>query len=282
MTFSRTSSGLVIRDTFSADTSGNYYASDSKTLSVDAGQLGASGQCVFEDIDVTPNCVTVRTYRVANQSSSKVGLYTTTNPTVANRQGLEIVYSNSSSMFYLVKDRGTALDSDATDKPAAGDNVYLSYRLFRGASGVLGWAGRTYPLTCLLTSSNTDFATTTLYAGGMIETASSDIDIFEARTGYTITCSGLPSGYQVQANGSATYKASESSGTATLDVGMLEWPLTSVEVLDGSNNQVEQLLNITLTDMGGGDAFAYSAASTKPIWLFKTQYIPQLGGAIRG
>jgi len=58
-------------------------------------------------------------------------------------------------------------------------------------------------------------------------------------------------------DGTTTAKATASVGTAVVDAGAVLFPLASVSVLDGSNNVVETYS--ALTDMGGGDTFAYSS-----------------------
>lgn len=74
--------------------------------------------------------------------------------------------------------------------------------------------------------------------------------------GATITCSGLPSGYKLRVNGSGGPTATESGGTATVSCTSLQFPTSTVEVLDGSNT-VKATFTST-DDVWGGDAYSYS------------------------
>jgi hypothetical protein len=264
MGLTRSSSGLLIRDDFGSDTSANYYISDSKTLSVTGGYMTANADSHFTDADKTGMCITSQVYRVTGQTSDAVRLYASASPTNADNSGYELRYLNSSSTYALRRiNTATAagLDTDNTDIPS-GTATFIG-RLFANAAGVWGWAGTAFPLTATLVSNDTTYGGSTMYDGGLMYVGRRCY-WFECRTSHTITCTGLGSGsgYQLQANGSSSYKATESSGTATLDIGVLEWPLTSVEVLNAANAQVAQITSGTLADMGGGDAFAYAADVT--------------------
>lgn len=72
---------------------------------------------------------------------------------------------------------------------------------------------------------------------------------------YRITCTGVPTGYQLRIGGNNTYKATASSGTATVDCSGMSFPQSLVEILDASNNVVKTLA--LANDVWGGDAYAY-------------------------
>lgn len=264
MGLTRSSSGLLVRDDFGSDTSGNYYASDSKTLQVTSGYLNitVAGDCIVVDQDKTGVVITTKGYRTTGAADGCMFVDSTT-PAVASANGYRFYYRASTNLWTLSKYASgsqSVLATDNDDMP--GTNSYSYARCYHAAGSQLAWGGSSWPLQAALSATDTTYDATTLYDAVWL--AGNRVDYLEWRSGYTITCTGLGSGsgYQLQANGSATYKATESSGTATLSVAVLEWPLTSVEVLDASNNQVAQITSGTLADMGGGDAFAYAAAAT--------------------
>lgn len=272
MGITRATPALIFRDDFGSDTSADYYASDSRTLTVASGALDPSDYCaILHDSQHTGKCVTIEGYRPTNYGSPWAAVFGTTSPGYLSWSGYGVFFRNSTALWTLYHDGGTILDTDNVDSP--GNNDWAICRLFVASGSQLGWCGTAYPLTA---GAGTDSATVegtesshnhgsgTVYSGMLVTGNLSTVSYYDVRPGYKITMSGLGSGsgYKVQVNANSSYKATESAGIATLSVALLEWPLTSVEVLDASDAQVAQVTNATYADMGGGDAFAYAADIT--------------------
>lgn len=96
--------------------------------------------------------------------------------------------------------------------------------------------------------------------------------------GWNVTCSGLPTGWKLRVisdvGGTAVATATESSGTATVDLtGKCAFPYYGVQVLDGSS-VVQQTLAPSATVSGhtvsgvfGGDAYTYGDSGFGTITL---------------
>lgn len=260
----RLTSGLVLRDDFGSDTSANYYIESGDTLGVTSGYLYAvtnTADKAVTDQDKTARVVTVRGWRNGTgKAGSYACLFNASSPTWATRSGYMVSLAGAATKYSLERmDNGadTELAAGTNDLPATGDVLYYYSRIWHENSDIRAWAGRTFPLQNSFTSTDATYNNTTLYNGGRMQAGTGRFEYFECRTDYRITCIGLPAGYKLQANGSASYRATEVRGKASLDVAVLDWPLTSVEVLDPSNTQIVQLTTSTYTDMGGGDIFSY-------------------------
>ena len=62
------------------------------------------------------------------------------------------------------------------------------------------------------------------------------------------------------------------AGLATVDAGLVLFPLSSVQIRTaaaGGGDLVAEITSGTLADMGGGDAFAYSAGAAKYVMVVK-------------
>lgn len=92
-----------------------------------------------------------------------------------------------------------------------------------------------------LSTTNNAFSAGTTGWGTFRNTASGIaifVDEISLFSGYKISISGMPSGYKLRIGGST---ATESSGTAVLDVGGLSIPFSTIEVLDSSNTVMESV-----------------------------------------
>jgi len=88
-------------------------------------------------------------------------------------------------------------------------------------------------------------------------------DWLEARTSHEIKCYGLPTGWKFQVtDGTTNATATESSGVATVDAGLVLFPCTEVRVLNGSDVEQTHTLSATIADIGGGDEFFYAPNQT--------------------
>jgi len=82
----------------------------------------------------------------------------------------------------------------------------------------------------------------------------------DVRTSHEITCTGMSTGHYLRvSDGTTAAEAQESSGTATVDAGLVLFPLSSVQIRTasgGGGSLVAELGTGDYADMGGGDVYA--------------------------
>lgn len=90
-----------------------------------------------------------------------------------------------------------------------------------------------------------------------------------------VTCSGLPAGYKFRVGGVV---ATEAGGMATVDCSHVTFPVSVVEVLDGSGSVVDSLTLVN--DIWGGDTYNYSTPYTRVEASFPVEsaLMKQIGG----
>lgn len=283
MGLTRSSSGLLVRDDFGSDSSASYTALDSVastswTFSGGYWTQGTAGKVGMKRRNslTTAKCVTVRAK--ANAASGiNLGCFCytgTPGDTGSIYPGYYIVADQGDAAIVLYKRAGNAWTSLATTSitaPASGTLYYM--RVHVVGTTVYG----KYGATALSTAISATDSTYTSGSAALRATGSVSYDFLDARTAATITCSGVPTGnYLRVSDGTTAAEAQESSGTATVDAGAVLFPLSSVQIRTasgGGGSLVAELTSTDLTDMGGGDAFAYSAdGTTYATRLFATQY----------
>lgn len=272
-TLTRQSSGLLLRDDFSTDTSADYDAYGI-TFAVEDGKLSmdisASGPIVRKAINGAL-CVTTRV--APNNDSNYCG-----GPALWQHSPIDAAADVDG---YTGCKYGT---TNAYSLPFT-DNVLasLGYQAVEGWTKGVYWQQRLYrdgpalhyrfgPSGLVSVISGDDATYTSGLYPGVYCRYQTLFDYLDARTSHLITCTGLPTGYWFKVadavlDTGTEAKAQESGGTATVDAGAVLFPLYWVGVFDGDpddgGNLVTTITNLTLSDMGGGDVFAYSG-STKP------------------
>lgn len=272
-TLTRSTSGLKqARDEFNSDTSSQYSGTTGNTLTIGSGIATGTANSYWMQNQWTSNCVTVRTKRLSGGRCSGVFLGPDTNvDTAADRDGYRCMCAPTTSYWSLAKyndgtQDGSVYNSSSSDIPSVGS--YGIIRAWQDGSNTYAYCGTTYPLS--ITLSVADVAYTVSYTGIYLANETSpELDWVEYRTGVTITCSGLSTGWYLDAyDGTTHLHSQESSGTATVDISTIEWPLTEVSVWDGhpfsGGTELIHALNTTYSDMGGGDAFVYATGPIAP------------------
>lgn len=267
MGLTRSSSGLLVRDEFSSDTSGNY---------THTNEAGSTDGSITGGYMVSPGDSTgSNRFRWVHNSSggSKCATVLVDNATIATL-GAVVLCQNADDVrdyygylnygnkyvYRVADDSGTYLGAGGnTDtKPA-----YI--RMYKTAAAlVIKYGG----------SALADYFSVndTTYASGLAgfkSVAYAKYSMFEARTAHTITCTGMATGHYLRvSDGTTAAEAQESSGTATVDAGAVLFPLATVQIRTasgGGGDLIAELDTGDYADMGGGDAFAYSADSA--LWL---------------
>lgn len=283
MALTRTSSGLLERDEFSSDTSGNYNKESGASMTVSGGKATGTNNKPQTRKTLMPVVVTVKSER--RTGSRAAGAWISPGSAldpIANADGYSCQLS-STPAWQVIKwtDGNDAVinPTSTTDMPAStGNPCYI--RLWRDATNVYGRVG-TATLGNLMTRADTTFAGG--YGGITFANETSYIDWVEYRTSVNITCSGIPAGgYFKVTDGTTTAKASASAGTATVNAQALLFPLTYVYVYDGDpdagGNLLATVAAATYADMGGGDVFAYAPAASFIHSIMRPHIIPSIGG----
>lgn len=261
----RMSSGLIGRDEFTSDTLSNYTIKpeasagvwqagyDSNYLFRGSGYSGASS--VARTGWTGASCVTCRMYMNSNSNEICLYLADSFDTGYLYNSYFNQLYNPGTGLNLYRRSGGTSTWLAFVAMPASGGHYY-NQRVVDAGSTVYALSGKTS-----LGSLATKTGESTFGPGFPVvscSTAGYKCDWLEARTSHLITCSGLPSGYKFEvSDGTTTVVATESGGTATVDAKAVLFPLAQVRVLNASNQEVANLTSATLSDMGGGDAFAY-------------------------
>ena len=269
-TFTRSTSGLLeARDDFGSDTSANYNGRSGNTLTITGGSATATANSwwarkTFNTVGV----VSCKTQRLAgNRVSGVLLLDRDTVDAAADCDGYRLSGSSSSiwGVYEVTNDTLGTSGTSSNDYPASSGNPGLIRGWRDGTNAYMRVGTTTYGT--LITFANTAHATLG-YAGlYFANEASPVLDWVEYRTSVNATCTGLPTGWWLYAtDGTAHAHIAASSGTATLPIDALLWPLTEVSLYDGDPDGAgvhqEHILAATVADMGGGDAFVYSLGPT--------------------
>lgn len=286
MGLTRTSSGLLVRDEFSSDSSGDYYPTSGNTIAVASGELYASAAnsgCARKTYN-TAKCITALG-EMDDDYGNGAAYYANENiGSAAAWDGYKIHYRTAGA--YLSK----YVDGSATDLA----NIACGYlgtntvhtRVYLTATGVTGRIGVT---AFTHSGSSTDTTYTAAAYGGLHfrkESAAYGIQWLDIRTSHLITCTGMTTGHYLRvSDGTTAAEAQESGGTATVDAGAVLFPLASVQIRTaaaGGGDLIAELTSTDYADMGGGDAFAYSASSVWLPQLIVPQCYPSYGGLTYG
>ena len=274
MGLTRITSGLIHYNSFDTDIydngtidSGNIYnKSNSSPLSSANGVIfyASTTGGVFVYPTSGAFCVSASAYKDAGISRSS-GVILSDSPVCynsADRDYYRLEFDNlvKWQLRRTLNGATTNLAGDSTTPDPAG-GTWFPVRLWV-SSGVKARYGAT-ALSSYMSSNDTNF-TESLYGGGSITTVNLVMDNLDIRTGVTVTCTGLPTGYYLKvSDGVTTAKAAESSGTATVDASAVLFPLALVTVYSGDPDAggvlVTELDTGDYADMGGGDVFEYSS-----------------------
>lgn len=256
MAIVRTSSGLLLRDDFGSDTLGSYTISDNAgDWSITGGELVYVGSSEWSMVS-RPAIDTAKVFTCKVKLTSDVTDY--------YDYGLYGAYfietSGSNASKYSVYD---ALASElATIETATRTiNVYHIYRLY-----ILGGHVYTsYGATELAAKSDTTNGSYTAGYPAFGGNKAQKFDWVDARSAITIICTGMSSGHYLRvSDGTTAAEAQESGGTATVNAGLVLFPLATVQIRSasgGGGDLIEELGTGDYADMGGGDVFEYSAGA---------------------
>lgn len=271
MGLTRTSSGLLVHDAFGSDTSANYDTYlDTLSVSGGVGAMATANDKAVHTSSSGAKCISIRARRSGTRWGG-AGYFA--NGSLAAAADLNGYYIYGFvTRYYLQRATNasnTELASSSSDLPS--DGAWCHLRVYIHASGITGRFG-TAGLGGSLTSTDTTY--TAAAYGGPIVGNQTDLtfDDLDIRTAHTITCTGMTTGHYLRvSDGTTAAEAQESSGTATVDAGAVLFPLSSVQIRTasgGGGDLIAEITSATLTDMGGGDAFAYSGATGKPYYYF--------------
>lgn len=272
MGLTRSTSGLAVRDDFSSDTTADYTGYRVTSASIAGGVLTLDAQNVAAYVHetVVGRCVTTKSKRTAFDSRRLGPILAPGLVSSAATQDYYRLLDNSAGFVAQLDrliDQGLTTLLTTTDGYPGGADWWLA-RLYVTASNVVARFG----IGTLAYSLTPDPADTTysgdLYGGlGTLSTFTDyEVDYFDLRTAHTITCTGMTTGHYLRvSDGTTAAEAQESAGTATVDAGAVLFPLSSVQIRTaaaGGGTLVAELTATDYTDMGGGDAFAYSGGPT--------------------
>lgn len=260
MPISRTATGLLFRDTFDrpdATTLGaNWTVHGAAVVTIAANR--AQGSTTNEG-NVALNAIAARErvylQTVGNRPTTtniEFGLMALVNPANGTNGYLWQLYADATTLnLYRHSSLGSfAAVASATVAAVAGGTDFLFQALH--ADGLQrAWMNGVQ----VISAADTLHDATTGTAGIRSTVGLTTYDNYTVCTDNRITATGLPTGYQLRAGGRT---ATESGGTATLDIGGLTLPLAGVEILDTSGAVAETFVG----DTWGGDAFA--RANTAP------------------
>jgi hypothetical protein len=277
MGITRTTSGLLVYDEFTFDTRSLYTVSGPDYWSVSGGTMLYDGGDVARytglrraDIS-TAKCVSVRAREVAHSPYYThylgVGSSGCDDATYHQPNGYYLQAQAHASWVDLrkrVSGTSTKLGSTLVTPVARVAGTYYLWRLYIASGHVIGKFGETALADLVDYDDSGGSPLTEGHVYFWAHTYDTDWDWLEARTSHLITVTGLPTGYYAGvSDGTTQATAAESSGTATIDAGLLLFPLARVSVYDGdpagSGVEVAYLTGSTIVDMGGGDTFAYTA-----------------------
>jgi hypothetical protein len=270
MGLTRSSSGLLLRDDFGSDTLANWTEAGGRTgdWSITGGTLLKSntGDTTRRRTDITTaKCATMRV-KEADVTSAYTKLYVggagaNTSDWPYACQGYCVqTYDTAEAMWVDWKDASTNnnLSSEPGDTlyTRVVDTYYLT-RIYIDSGYVKVRQGQTV-LAGTLSYANNQFTQGHIGVGGYVGTAT--FDWVEARTSHLITCSVMTDGHYLRVTDGTTAAEAVASGrTATVDAGLVTFPLTSVAIYTatgGGGSKIDEITSATLADMGGGDVFA--------------------------
>lgn len=256
--FRRTSAGLLARDSFAADSIAQYTQSAGSSWSVSAGVLNkttATGSIRRNSL-TTCRCVTAKLLYSAG-SNHGIGLMQPAENGGFYDGYQAQHYSDGKAYFYRIQG-GVATSLGNT--PWAQGTVKL-HRLYTTGSQVTYRGGQTTLAQMVLTAADSVWAGSSggVWGASSVAETYDDLDL---RTAHTIVCTGLPTGWKLRvSDGVTTATAAESGGTATVDAGLVLFPLSAVTVLNAADVAQSAITNSTLLDMGGGDVYEYGRSA---------------------
>jgi len=261
----RVTKGLLLYDDFSTDTEANYEGNHAY-FAVSGGAMVSSG--VPGDVYLCrADIFAAKVMTCRAKSSSWTANYQT--PCVV---GGSDVYGTFMPSGYIVQLESTADQCYISCYPNGGsgaytiqsavsvdltDDTYCLWRLYIHGGRVYLKQGAT---ALVSRHDEADATHTAGHIGINAYAGTCSWDWVEARTSQLISCTSMPPGaYLRVSDGTTTAEAQAVGGTATVDAGLVLFPLTSVQVRTasgGGGSLIAEITSATLTDMGGGDVFA--------------------------
>jgi hypothetical protein len=261
----RTVSGAIFHDDFSTDTESLYiHGSGPDYWAISGGNMvcttiNPGDNCIIRDSTENAKVATIR------YKSTVIGNYTYT--LVLGGHGIfgdyysngYYLYNQSATYRLMGVVGGGVLDNETIS--ALSNDTWYYMRLIIDDGVVSGKFGQS-----ALADTGCSAADTTYSCGHVALSnyeGTTTFDFLDARTGHEVIVTGLPSGYYAQvSDGTTTAKAAASSGTATVDAGLVLFPLARVSVYNGDpdsgGTEVAYITSTEITDMGGGDEFSYA------------------------
>lgn len=201
-------------------------------------------------------------------------------------RGYSCTTSGNAANYSMQKITADAVSNLATKNNSAVSRTNGEYFLLRvyctGSVVVARWGLTAFADS--VSANDSDFSAGHVGIGGWYR---SDYDWLEGRTAHTITCTGMTEGHYLRVTDGTTAAeaAADGAGLATVDAGAVLFPLATVQIRTaaaGGGDLIAELTTTDYADMGGGDAFAYSASGLWLPQLIKPQYFPQFGGLTYG
>ena len=283
MGLTRTSSGLLVHDDFGTDTSADYDADS--TFVINSGYFRhVSAYYAVHQGTSSARCISATGYT----DVATYGCYLMLTPSASwdaagGRDGYGAFITNGTSILRkLVDDGRTTIASAATTVAAS---TWYQARLYITGGAVYAKVGAS-ALGDLFDVSASDSTYTSGMYGAIARPNSNTCryDDLDLRTAHTITCFGMSTGHYLRvSDGTTAAEAQESSGTATVDAGAVLFPLASVQIRTaaaGGGDLIAELDTGDYADMGGGDAFVYSADATAMSRNSRHFYVPSFGPVI--
>lgn len=292
MGLTRSSSGLLVYDAFGSDTLANYTftaTAGEPTWEVSSGVLSQttaspnSGGMGGRTGQSTVKCVTGRYRRVGSGSYSALAIVGNFTPD-ASGYFPSYMAKIGAGDFALWKRASNGTSSLATASYTNTASSYYQSRIYINDGTVYGLHGTTDFSGASLNASDAAYSAG---AAGFLVYKTGGVDWFEARTAHTITCTGMTEGHYLRVSDGTTAAeaAASGAGLASVDAGAVLFPLASVQIRTaaaGGGDLIAELDTGDYADMGGGDAFKYSASGLWLPQLIKPQYFPQFGGLTYG
>lgn len=290
MGLTRTTRGLDsgVYDDYSSDVSDSYDGLGS-TYYVSGGNLVSSGTDYV--VRTTPSgiaCLTASIY-VSTTLPQASGVALWANGAFSADADIDgyAAQTQTSLGLYRWTNRGpTALGSSSSDLLATAGAFFVQ-RIYRSGNNIcLRWGNDTTAFDQLLSASDTTY-TSGLY-GGFRPVGNYVVATWaDFRPSHTVTCTGMTEGHYLRVTDGTTAAeaAANGAGLATVDAGAVLFPLATVQIRTaaaGGGDLIAELDTGDYADMGGGDAFAYSASGLWLPQLIKPQYFPQFGGLTYG
>ncbi|MHB1345121.1 MAG: RHS repeat domain-containing protein, partial [Thermoleophilia bacterium] len=255
----RTVQGLLFRDDFSTNSLSQYQIANEMNTPVWSFSSGILSQTwglawgSLSRTDITDaRLVTGRLRPVS--SSPQADVLTATGDREATGKAFPGYAARLTPYSVSIQKRaGGAWTSLASTSVSATD--YQLLRLYTDGSTIRLRLGVNDLSTVSLSATDSTY---TQGSGGVRAKAVSYFDWVELRRSHTLRVTGLPAGARIKiVKGGVSREASESTGTATVDVGDLLFPLDTLQILDPDGRLLEEVGTLEFSDLGGGDVFAY-------------------------